>query len=69
MIIKMKEYRAKAEELLPKYILFSSDDGRFHDAYGKTVLVKRVSVFENIEHITEWAKCLFNESAEFVAEV
>ena len=69
MIIKMKEYRSKAEELLPKYILFSSDDGRFHDAYGKTVLVKRISVFEEIEHITEWAKCLFNESAEFVAEV
>ena len=69
MIIKMKEYRSKAEELLPKYILFSSDDGRCHDAYGKTVLVKRISVFEEIEHITEWAKCLFNESAEFVAEV
>lgn len=71
MIIKMKECRTIADEfgLLPKYIMFSSDDGRFHDAYGKTVLVKRISVFENIEHITEWAKCLFNESAEFVAEV
>lgn len=69
MIIKMREYRAKVDELLPKYILFSSDDERFHDAYGKTVLVKRISVFEEIEHITEWAKCLLNESAEFVAEV
>ena len=69
MIIKMREYRVKAEELLPKYILFSSDDDRFHDAYGKTVLVKRISVFEQIEHITEWAKGLLNESAEFVAEV
>ena len=69
MIVKMREYRVRADELLPKYILFSSDDGRFRDAYGDTVLVKRISVFEEIEHITEWAKCLLNESAEFVAEV
>lgn len=66
MIIKMREYRVKADELFPKYILFSSDDERFHDRYGKPVLVERISVFEEIELINEWANFILNESAEFV---
>jgi hypothetical protein len=65
----MREYNKKVDEIIPKYIQFSSDDQRFHDAYGKMILVKRISAFEQMEHITEWAKCVLNETVEFVAYV